>query len=292
MAFKTSVNTAPHFAEKGELGETVELRLELKLLADVGLAGFPNAGKSTLLSHISAARPKIGDYPFTTLTPNLGVVQYHKRSFAVADIPGLIEGAHEGRGLGDEFLRHIERTRVIVHLVDVTGFDGKTAYQNYVALNKELAAYSPVLAKKLQIVAANKMDLTGSDKLLAAFKKKLKKVTVVPVSAATGKGLKELLNAVVKILDKTPETPAFTAPSTHINIETDFAVKRENDAFRVTGKKVERLIQMTNFSQDEGVARLQKVLKRMGVEKALADIGAEPGDPILLGPHEFTFRPE
>jgi GTP-binding protein len=270
----------------------VELRLELKLLADVGLAGFPNAGKSTLLSHVSAARPKIGDYPFTTLTPNLGIVQYHKRSFAVADIPGLIEGAHEGRGLGDEFLRHIERTRVIVHLLDVTGFDGKTAHQNYVALNKELAAYSPILAKKHQVIAVNKMDLTDSAKLLAAFKKKVKKTPVIPVSAATGKGLNDLLAAVVKLLDKTPETPAFVAPTTHIKIETDFHVKKENDAFRVTGTKVERLFQMTNFSQDEGVARLQKVLKKMGVEKALSDLGAEPGDQILLGSHEFTFRPD
>jgi GTP-binding protein len=292
-SFKTSVNTAPHVAEKGEKGESVELRLELKLLADVGLVGFPNAGKSTLLSRLTKAHPKIADYPFTTLSPNLGVARLGEKSFVIADIPGLIEGAHQGRGLGDEFLRHVERTRVLVHLVDMSGFDGKTPLQNFAALNKELAAYSRGLASKPQIVAATKMDVTEADKRLAAFQKRLKKVKVFPISAVTGKGLAPLLAAVGRLLEKAPEAPPFAVAETAaFVIEPDFEVRREGGRFRVAGKKVERLVQMTNFQQDEAVARLQRIFRKMGVEKSLEAKGIAPGDPVSIGDYEFNYRPE
>jgi GTPase len=292
-SFKTSVNTAPRVAEKGEPGETVTLELELKLLADVGLVGFPNAGKSTLLSHISKARPKIADYPFTTLTPNLGVARTGERSFVVADIPGLIEGAHHGRGLGDEFLRHIERTRVLIHLVDVGGLGASQALKNFKALNKELGAYSPELLKKPQIIAANKMDLTDSEKQLAAFKKKIKHEKVYPISAVAGTGLPALLAAAAKALDRAPEEPLFMPEASAVyKLEPDFKVERRGEVFVVSGRRVERLIAMTNFEQDEAVARLQKILRKMGVEKALEKQGIQPGDPVSIGDHEFNYQPE
>ncbi|MBI4395798.1 MAG: GTPase ObgE [Elusimicrobia bacterium] len=291
-SFKTSINTAPYISEKGEAGESLELDLELKLLADVGLVGFPNAGKSTLLSRVSKAHPKIADYPFTTLTPNLGVARAGERSLVLADIPGLIEGAHEGRGLGDEFLRHIERTRVLIHLVDMSGFDGKTPYENFKALNKELAEYSKTLLGKPQILAATKMDLTDSEKALASFKKRVKKGKIYPVSAATGQGLDALLKAVARALDNAPEAPLFVPKLTDYLIEPDFQVEREGNLFRVSGKKVERLVSITHFDQDEALARLQKILRKMGVEKELEKRGIATGDRVAIGSHEFTYRPE
>ncbi|HOW27825.1 MAG TPA: GTPase ObgE [Elusimicrobiota bacterium] len=292
-SFKSSVNTAPRIAEKGEAGETLTLNLELKLLADVGVMGMPNAGKSTLLSRLTAARPKIADYPFTTLTPNLGVARYKDRTFVVADIPGLVEGAHAGKGLGDEFLRHIERTRVLVHLVDVGTVDSKTAYQNYQILNKELSAYSSRLSKKTQIVAANKMDLTDSAKTLKAFQKYLKKVVVVPLSAVTGAGLDPLMAHIVRKLDRAlPPEPTDSDETVRIVLEPDFVVRQEGDVFRVSGKKVERWIQITNFDQDEAIARLQKIFKKIGVEKELESHGAQPGSRVQIGNYEFTYRPD
>lgn len=293
QSFKTSINTAPRIAEKGEPGENTEIHLELKLLADVGMVGFPNAGKSTFLSHTTKARPKIADYPFTTLTPNLGVAHVGERSFVLADIPGLIEGAHSGRGLGDEFLRHIERTRVLIHLVDVTGYEGRTAYENFKALNKELGAYNKVILEKPQIIVANKMDLTDSDKLLAAFQKKMKKAKIYAISGVTGKGLPQLLTAVLKVIDKAPEMPLYIPPiETEFTLEPDFQVELEHNGFRISGKKVDRLIAMTNFEQDEAVARLQKIFRKMGVEKALDQKGARVGDQVFLGNFQFSYRPE
>jgi len=198
--FATPTNRAPRTVEEGQPGEERNLRLELKLMADVGIVGLPNAGKSTLLSKLSAARPKIARYPFTTLEPYLGIVRagdYDR--FVMADIPGLIEGAHQGVGLGDEFLRHIERTRVILHLVDVVPFTGQTPVEAYRTVRKELRAYSPALARKPEIVVANKMDLTGSEERLAELRRKIRK-KVWPISAATGQGLRELVGAVFKLL--------------------------------------------------------------------------------------------
>lgn len=293
-SFKTAVNTAPRISEKGEPGEAFELALELKLLADVGLLGFPNAGKSTFLSVVTQARPKIADYPFTTLTPNLGVANVGGKTFVIADIPGIIEGAHEGKGLGDEFLRHVERTRVLIHLVDVFGFDNQSALKNFRTLNRELAARSKELAKKPQIIAATKMDLTGADKALAALRKSLKTAKIYPLSSATGRGVKELLAAVAKALAKAPAvTPATPEPPRDWVIEPDFRVDPMGPGrFRIGGRKVDRLVAVTHFEQDESVSRLQNILKKMGVEENLIKIGAVPGDKVELGEREFTFRPD
>lgn len=289
-SFKTSRHTAPRIAEKGEPGEKADLEFELRLIADVGLVGMPNAGKSTFLSRISAARPKIADYPFTTLAPNLGVVTSNEQHFVVADIPGLIEGAHEGKGIGDEFLRHIQRTRVLVHLIDVTGFDEKTAYKNYSIINQELARYSPKLAKKPMLIAVNKMDLTDADKLLAAFKRRVKK-KVYPFSAVTGEGVKELLTAIVRLLRSAPPEEEIVAePVKEYVYEPDFVVTREADRFVLRGSKIERLAAMTDFSEEEAVRRFQNILKKMGVDKALEDQGVAVGDTVCIGEAELIYE--
>lgn len=292
-SFKTPVNTAPHISEKGDAGEEVELSLELKLLADVGLVGFPNAGKSTLLSRITKARPKIADYPFTTLTPNLGVCTVDRRSFVIADIPGLIEGAHAGKGLGDEFLRHIERTRVLVHLVDVSGFDGQVPADTFRRLNKELGLYSKVLLEKPQVVVATKLDVTGADEGFRALQKKLKKTRVYPLSAVTGDGVDPMLRAVLHALDEAPEAPLFLPERADYVIEPDFTVSRESDgSFAVRGRKIDAIAGRTRFDQDESIARVQKIFKKMGVEKELLKKGAKLGDSVVLGDMMFTFRPD
>lgn len=289
-SFKTGRHTAPRIAEKGEPGEQVNLDLELRLIADVGLVGFPNAGKSTFLAHISAARPKIADYPFTTLTPNLGVVRSGEGSFVVADIPGLIEGAHLGKGIGDEFLRHIQRTRVLIHLVDVMGFDEHTAYRNYRTINKELEAYSPRLSKKPMLVAVNKMDLTDADAKLARFKKTLKKARIYPISAATGAGIPALLKAVQKALATAPvEEEIVPEPVKKYVYEPEFTIAREGDVFIVKGSKIERLAAMTDFSEEESLRRFQNILRKMGVEKALQEKGIVEGDTVRIASMEFTF---
>ncbi len=291
-AFKTQRNTAPHISEKGEPGEEYKLDLELKLLADVGLIGAPNAGKSTLLSRLTSARPKIADYPFTTLNPNLGVAEWHGVHMVFADLPGLIEGAHTGKGLGHEFLRHVERTRILFHLVDLSGFDGRDPYTVVNMINEELRLYSPKLMKKPMIIVANKMDVTGADTALAVLKKKIKKTKIFPISAATGVGLDALLAYAAKELAK-PETaeaePLPEEPHRFV-IELDFEVEREDDCWRVKGAKPERFAAMTNFQQAEGSRRFQNILKKMGVEKELIRQGVEHGDTVKVGNVEFYYE--
>lgn len=293
-SFKSGRNTAPKIAENGEPGESKILDLELKLIADVGLVGCPNAGKSTLLSRISAARPKIADYPFTTLSPNLGVVKFKDKSFVAADIPGLIEGAHEGKGLGMEFLRHVERTRIIIHLIDVSGFSDKTPYENYKAVSKELALYSKKLSRKPVLIAASKMDLTGAKEQIQKLRAKLRGKKIIPISGVTGEGLKDLLAEAVKLLANTPkeedEAPALPKVQ-QFHLGDEFYVEREGDGFRVVGKKVERFFVMTNFDQEEAALRFQNILRKMGVEKALERQGIAPGDPVYIGNMEFIFEP-
>lgn len=295
-SFKTSRNNAPRIAEKGEPGETVTLDLELKLIADVGLIGCPNAGKSTLLSRISAARPKIADYPFTTLSPNLGVAQFKEKSFVAADIPGLIEGAHQGKGLGLEFLRHVERTRMLVHLVDAFSYDGKTALENFRAIQKEIKHYSLKLAKKPVLVVMTKMDLTGAEEELKKFKKSLKGKEVLGISAVSGFGIKECLSLIVKKL-KTIQEPLEEEPSQESAIgrfifEDEFSIEKEENGFRVKGKKIERFFAMTNFKQEEAVSRFQNILKKMGVEKALEKKGCQAGDLVYISTMEFNYSPK
>ena len=292
-AFKTQRNTAPMISEKGEPGESFTLELELKLLADIGLVGAPNAGKSTLLSRLTSARPKIAAYPFTTLTPNLGVADWHGVRMVIADIPGLIEGAHEGRGLGHDFLRHVERTRMLFHLVDIGGIDGADPVQTLKSIVQELKLYSSKLAKKPGVIVATKMDLTDADANLKKLKANCKKTKIFPISAVTGEGLDKLLAYAAKELAKPPaveEDESMEEPLRFI-VEPDFQIIEEPDHFLVKGTKVERLAAMTNFDQQESLKRFQNILKKMGVEKELARRGAIPGDSVKIGKVEFFYEP-
>lgn len=293
QSFKTRNNTAPHIAENGQPGEEVTLILELKVLADLGLVGFPNAGKSTFLSRISAARPRIADYPFTTLNPNLGITLHKGLSFATADIPGIIEGASEGKGLGYQFLKHIERTRVLLHLVDPEGFDGMSAEKSVKVIEGELKAFDKKLFEKPRIIVVNKMDLPEAKKAYGTIKKKYKKHKVMLMSAATGEGVDKVLDEVVKILAATPvEQPVIEekTAATH-KVEPIFSIERdENDVIHITGKKVVEFIAMTNFNQPEAVARLRGIFKKIGLEKALLKYGVEDGDTLVVGGREFEWN--
>ncbi|MGQ9497351.1 MAG: GTPase ObgE [Desulfotomaculales bacterium] len=288
--FATSTRQAPAFAEKGEPGEEKWLKLELKLLADAGLIGFPNAGKSTILARVSAARPKIADYPFTTLAPYLGVVRAGEgESFVLADIPGLIEGAHQGAGLGHRFLRHIERTRLLVHVVDVAGSGGRDPVEDFAVINRELAAYDPELALRPQVVAANKIDLPGAAKNLARLREALgERYEVYPVSALTGEGLDRLVYRIAALLKELPRPrPAAAAPT---KPRETLAVKRRDDVWVVEGERVERQVAMTDFENPEAVQYLQHTLRRLGVEDALRTKGAKNGDTVAIGGVEFTLH--
>lgn len=298
-AFASSTNRAPHFSEKGEKGEERRLRLELKLIADVGIIGKPNAGKSTFLASVTAARPKIADYPFTTLIPNLGVAEVDDRSLVLADIPGLIEGAHAGAGLGDRFLKHIERTRLLIHLLDGSAPDPLGEFDT---INRELREYNPRLAIKPQIVGFNKMDLPEADKNYSKFKNRLAKkgIEILPLSAATGQGVRELLRRAGQMLDEIPpetqpldqqETMPVFRPQPD---ENAFQIEREGSAnnvriYRVRGVKAERVAQMTNWDQDEGVERTHRVLDAMGVNDALRAAGIREGDFVRIGDAELEW---
>ena len=293
QSFKTQQNTAPHIAENGLPGEEVTLILELKVLADLGLVGFPNAGKSTFLSRISAARPRIADYAFTTLNPNLGITLHQGVSFATADIPGIIEGASEGKGLGFQFLKHIERTRVLLHLVDPEGFDGLSAEESVKVIEKELKTFNKKLFDKPRIIAVNKADLPSAEKVYKALAKKRKKQKVFLISAATGQGIKEVLDEIVKILSATPVEQIAAEeekPVVH-KVEPIFTITRdENDIIHITGKKVEEFIAMTNFTQPEAVTRLKGIFKKIGLEKALLKQGVQDGDLLIVGGKEFEWN--
>ncbi|GFN22570.1 GTPase ObgE [Thermanaeromonas sp. C210] len=286
---------APKFAEKGEPGEERWIRLELKLLADVGLVGLPNAGKSTLLSRISAARPKIADYPFTTLNPNLGVVRLdEEHSFVVADIPGLIEGAHQGAGLGLKFLRHIERTRVLVHVLDVGMKGGEEVLRDFETVNNELGHYSPELLKRPQVIAANKIDLPGGEENCRFLTERLgEKHRIFPLSALKGEGLEPLLWYLVELLEDLPEVkdaPSDETTARMVEPAETFTITRENGVFVVSGREVERRVAMTDFSSDAAVRRLQRTFKRLGVEEALRRAGARPGDTVRIRDQEFQLE--
>jgi len=294
--FPNSVNRAPTFAEHGEPGEERQLRLELKLLADVGLVGYPSVGKSSIIATVSAARPDIAAYHFTTLTPVLGIVKIDdSTNFVMADIPGLIEGAHEGKGLGYEFLRHIERTRLIIHVLDVSGMEGRDPMEDYRKINAELSAYSEFLASRPQIVAANKMDLPDARENFPAIEAALKAEgrEVFPVSAATGEGLKALIQRAAELLATLPKevAPAFPVvvpPSSAKDAE--FTIRRDDSgAFIVEGKNIERLVAMTRFSDEESLMRFQNILRRNGIDEALRARGIKEGDTVRIREMEFDF---
>jgi GTP-binding protein len=288
--FATSVRQAPRFAERGEPGEKLMLRLELRLLADCGVVGVPNAGKSTLLSVVSAARPKIADYPFTTLEPQLGVVRIsNEESFVMVDVPGLVEGAHEGVGLGDQFLKHVERTRALVHLLDgAKPLDEILTDKS--TIEDELRAWNPKLPERPTLLVLNKIDLPQARESLEALRALFP--DILGISAATHEGVRELTLAVAQIIEHAPMPEvAAPAPARIELISPDaFAVERGDDgAFVVSGERIERLAAMTDFDSDEALARFERALGKMGVEKRLQELGAAEGDTVRIGPYEFTY---
>ncbi len=293
--FASSRRTRPMFAEKGEPGEKRSLLLELKLIAEVGLVGFPNVGKSTLLSVLSRARPKVADYPFTTLEPHLGVVELGKeRSFVMADLPGLIEGASRGVGLGDRFLRHVERTRLLLHVVDMSGWEGRDPVEDYIAIRDELKAYSGRLAAKPEIVVANKMDVPQqAERNLEHFMKAFPGKKVVPVSAAARIGLDRLLEVVAEELDRLPPPPP-PEEIRHVHrAEPIFVVSRRDDGcWEVSGRKVESLVAMTDLGNEYAVERMDRMLRALGVYGELERRGARGGDTVFIAGYEFEYRPD
>ncbi|WP_242289194.1 GTPase ObgE [Bacillus cereus group sp. BfR-BA-01319] len=299
VCFSTAKNPAPNIAENGEPGEERDLVLDLKVMADVGLVGFPSVGKSTLLSVVSKARPKIADYHFTTLVPNLGVVATEdNRSFVMADLPGLIEGAHQGVGLGHQFLRHIERTKVIVHLVDMSGVEGRNPYEDYKTIINELKEYDARLVSLPQIIVASKMDMPDAEGNLAIFKKEIEDdIAIVPISTLNQKGIRELLFRVADLVEKTPSSVIAQHEEEVGNVTYKFESDRDklyitresNGTFVVSGQELEKLFKMTNFSHHESVQRFARQLRNMGVDSALRERGAKDGDTVKILEYEFSF---
>lgn len=296
--FASPRNPAPDFAENGEPGVERNLQIELKLIADVGLVGFPSVGKSTFISVVSAAKPKIADYHFTTLAPNLGVVETQdQRSFVLADLPGLIEGAHEGIGLGHQFLRHVERTRVIVHVIDMASTEGRDPYDDYVTINEELKKYNEDLTTRPQIIIANKMDIPESEENLVVFKEKIPAdIDVFPISAITRDGLQDVLYAIADKLDQIPKIEKPVEDQTERVVyrfeeaEKQFEITRDPDgAYVLYGEPIEKLFKMTDFNRDEAARRFSRQMRAMGVDEALRKRGAKDGDIIRLLELEFEF---
>jgi GTPase len=299
-SFKTSTRQTPRFAQLGEPGESRWLWLELKLIADVGLVGLPNAGKSTLLSVASAARPKIADYPFTTLAPVLGVVELaDEASFVMADLPGLIEGAAEGAGLGLQFLRHVERTRALIHVIDVSSGDRQKLWDDYQQVRTELKKYSPALARRPQLIALSKMDAVTESSEVVAFRQRLVKLRrrTFPISAVTGEGVQDLLWATYRTLERRrdkasaeplPALKVYRGPST----AEPFTIEPVEGGFRVSGDQLERLLAMTDMTNPEGLAHFQRMLDRWGLNDALAKHGARGGETVRISQVEFLYDPE
>ncbi len=289
--FANARRHSPHFSQTGEKTESKQLLLELKTIADVGLIGFPNVGKSTLLSVLTKARPKIADYHFTTLSPNLGVCEYYDNSFVIADIPGLIEGASEGAGLGIDFLRHIERTRILVHVVDVSGTEGRDPYEDYLKINLELKKYSKELAKVKQIIVANKTDVYGAEEILAAFKKKLGRKKVIEVSAVTGRNLGELKKRMFETLSALPplkplefEEFKYEKPE-----KLEYEILKEGETFVITGSLVEVLKRNVVLDDMHSLAYMHKVLRDRGIIAELKKMGATDKSTVIIGGEEFEF---
>ena len=294
-AFATATNPAPNFSEHGEPGEEKTLKVELRLLADVGFVGMPSVGKSTILSKISASKPKIAAYHFTTLNPNLGVVKtIDGRTFVAADLPGLIKGASLGEGLGDKFLKHIQRTRVIAHIIDMSGLEGRDPLEDYETINKELKDFDEKLILKPQVVIANKMDLEGAKENLERFKEKYN-VPVYEVSAIKNKGLDKVLVKIADELDNIKEEPLFSDEAFESHVlykfkkEQPFTITRDNDIYVVKGKEIEKLFHMTKFT-DEGAIRFARKLRKMGIDDKLLEMGAKYGDKVQIEDLIFEFK--
>ena len=298
-AFKTQTNTAPDYSENGEEGEKKNLKVEVKMLADVGLVGLPSVGKSTIISMVSKSKPKIAAYHFTTLTPNLGVVKASDgRSFVMADLPGLIKGASKGEGLGDKFLKHIERTKVIAHVLDMSASELRDPYEDYILINKELEAFNEKLIKKPQIIIANKMDLPNAKDELEKFKEKVgKNIEIYEVSAATNTGLQKVIDRLADLVDEVPNTPLYEDSQIESHVlykfkkEEPFTITRDDDGtWAIQGQEVERIFKMTKFSSDEAAYKFAKKLTKMGIDQKLAELGAEEGDQVRILDFYFDYR--
>ena len=298
-AFKTQTNTAPEFAENGEPGEEKELKVEVKMLADVGLVGLPSVGKSTFISSVSCAKPKIAAYHFTTLVPNLGVAKSGDGySFVLADLPGLIENASLGEGLGDKFLRHIERTKVIAHVIDISESEDRDAYDDFVLINKELENFNPKLLKKPMIIIANKMDVEGASDNLEKFKSKLnnKDIKIFSVSAYTKKGVQDVIDHLAKLLKELPDEELFDEDEIESHVlykfkkEQPYTIIKENNEFIIKGEKIEKLFKMTKFTSLEGERRFAKRLTKMGIDDELKKLGAVDGDMVRILDFYFEYK--
>lgn len=297
IALATKSNPAPAYSENGEPGEIKKVKVELKLLADVGLVGMPSVGKSTIISKVSASKPKIAAYHFTTLTPNLGVVRVREgKSFVLADLPGLIEGASLGEGLGEKFLKHIERTRVIAHVIDMSGSEGRNPYDDYKIITNELRQFNEEILNKRQIIIANKMDIEGSKENLIEFKKKVKDIKIFEVSALNSEGLKDVINELSDILDTIEKEPLYKEEKFESYVlykyteEEPFKIYKDNDTWVITGERVEKLLKMTKFNTDESVLRFANKLKRMGIDDKLREMGAISGDNVRILDYEFNYE--
>lgn len=293
-SFATHDVPAPKFSEKGEPGEEVIVKLELKVLADVGLIGMPSVGKSTLLSVISASKPKIAAYHFTTLNPNLGVVKLKNGdSFVMADLPGLIEGASNGVGLGIEFLKHAMRTRIIAHVVDMGSSEGRNPSEDYRVIREEIEKYSEILKNKKEVVIASKMDLEDGSKNLEEFKKNYPNVEVIPISAFNMEGIDEMIERLMEILKETPKEELYPQESFKVYKYEDnvpYKIKKDGNIWVVSGKEIETLLLMTKFNEDEGVLRFARKFKGMGIEDELEKMGAKVGDEVQILDYMFTFK--
>ncbi len=296
MALATHSNPAPSICENGEPGEEKRVKVELKLLADVGLVGLPSVGKSTIISMISAAKPKIAEYHFTTLKPNLGVVRASRhRSFVVADLPGLIKGASLGEGLGDRFLKHIERTRVIAHVIDMGGYEMRDPYEDYITIQEELKNFKESLLKKPQIIIANKMDIEGAKERLEQFKQKVD-LPIYEVSAAMNQGLDQVIEALADMLDHIQKQPLEESVKAKKHVvykyekEEPFTITKDNDTWVIRGKEIERYVRMMNFSSEEAYIRLSRKLRLLGIEDELRNRGAKDGDYVRILDFEFEYE--
>lgn len=295
-AFKTQINTAPDYSENGEEGEKRTLKVEVKLIADVGLVGLPSVGKSTIISMVSKSKPKIAAYHFTTLTPNLGVVKTtDNQSFVIADLPGLIEGASKGEGLGDKFLRHIERTRIIAHVIDMSGSEMRDPYDDYLLINKELKEFNEKLLDKPQLIIANKMDLPNAKENLEEFKKKVD-CEVFEISAATNKGLQKVVDKLGQMLNEIPSTPLYDNNQIESHVlykfkkEEPYTITKEDNIWVINGKEVEKIFKMTKFNSEEAVYRFAKKIRRLGIDDKLAALGAKEGDQVRILDFYFDYK--
>ena len=294
VTLATRSNPCPSYCEYGEPGENRKVKVELRMLADVGLVGLPSVGKSTILSMVTNANPKIASYHFTTLSPNLGVVTSEDYSYTIADLPGLIEGASDGLGLGHKFLKHIERTKIIAHIIDMSGIEGRNPYEDYLTIRKELENFSPKLIQKPEIIIANKMEIESSKKNLEEFKQKVK-VPIYEVSAIQNKGLDEVLKALKELVKNTKDEVLFPEEVQESHVlykfkkEKPFTIIKENNTYIIKGATVEKLFQMTNFNTEESFFRFSSKLRRMGIDDELEKMGIEEGDIVKILDYEFEY---